>query len=229
VSDPRVSKALEVFAALPLKERLFVRARMFSAPLTDLADRCPVGAILDAGCGHGALIALLAVENPSRKITGVDPDERKIAWTKLGPGRLSNVSLRRATVDELLPELEGYFDAVVVADVLYLVPVERWAAFAAACRRLLKPGGVLLLKEAEANRTWKHFKCLAQEQVMVRLLGRTHSSGGLSLKPREFTGELLKQQGFALEDVVDLSSGYTTPHVLFVARSRFDLSTSHAA
>jgi hypothetical protein len=55
---------------------------------------------------------------------------------------------------------------------------------------------------------------------MVRLLGRTHSSGGLSLKPREFTGRLLKEQGFELEEVVDLSPGYTTPHLLFVARAR---------
>ncbi len=219
MSDPRLSKALAVFDALPLKERWFVRARMFSAPLAALANRCPGGAILDVGCGHGALIALLGVENPSRNITGIDPDQRKIAWASSGPGRLPNVSIRRATVEELLPELESHFDAVVVADVLYLLPVEQWAEFAAACRRLLRPGGLLLLKEAEANGTWKHFKCLAQEQVMVRLLGRTHSSGALNLKPREFTAGVLCQQGFALEEIADLSAGYSTPHVLFVARA----------
>ena len=218
MSEARVSDALDLFSPLPLKERLFVRARLFSAPLAALAKRCPDGTVLDVGCGHGALIALLAVDHPDRKILGIDPDERKIAWAKSGPGRLPNVSLRRATIDDLVPEMESCFDAVVVADVLYLLPVEQWGNFVAGCRRLLKPSGSLLIKEAEANGSWKHFKCIAQEQVMVRLLGRTQSSGGLSLKPRQFTEGLLRQNGFAVREVVDLSRGYTTPHVLFLAR-----------
>jgi len=215
----RQNRALNIFSALPLKERLFVRARLFSAPLAAVAGRCPVGRILDVGCGHGALIALLADE-PGRTVLGIDPDPRKIAWAKAGPGRLANVALRQATVDELLPELEGHFDAVAVADVLYLLPTEAWGNFAECCRRLLKSGGLLLLKEAEANSSWKHFKCLAQEQVMVKLLRRTQGSGGLTLKPRRFTEQLLKERGFAVEEVVDLSGGYTTPHVLYVARAQ---------
>jgi 2-polyprenyl-3-methyl-5-hydroxy-6-metoxy-1,4-benzoquinol methylase len=217
VINRRQARALQVFSSLGLKERLFVRARIFSAPLASVADRCPDGTILDVGCGHGALSALLAIDNPGRQIIGIDPDHRKVAWARSGPGSLPNVSVRRGTVEDLLPELERHFDAIVVADVLYLLPVERWSDFTAACRRLLKPGGLLLLKEAEADRSWKHFKCLAQEQVMVRLLGRTHSSGGLTLKPRQFTRELLSKQGFSVREVVDLSAGYTTPHVLFVA------------
>jgi 2-polyprenyl-3-methyl-5-hydroxy-6-metoxy-1,4-benzoquinol methylase len=214
----RQHRALDIFSGLPLKERLFVRARLFSAPLAALAARCPAGRILDIGCGHGALIALLAGE-PGRTVLGIDPDPRKIAWAQAGPGQLANVSLRQATVDDLLPDLEGHFDAVAVADVLYLLPTEDWADFADSCRRLLKPGGLLLLKEAEANRSWKHFKCLAQEQLMVRLLRRTHGSGGLTLQPRRFTEQLLADRGFAVEEVVDLSAGYTTPHVLYVARA----------
>jgi 2-polyprenyl-3-methyl-5-hydroxy-6-metoxy-1,4-benzoquinol methylase len=217
VSQGRADRALDAFSPLPLKERLFVRARIFSAPLASVADRCPEGAILDVGCGHGAMIALLAMGNDGREVLGIDPDERKIAWARSGPGRLKNVSLRRGTIDDLLPELEEHFDAVVVADVLYLLPVARWGHFAAACHRLLKPGGLLLLKEAEANRSWKHFKCIAQEQLMVRLLGRTQSSGGLSLKPRRFTEDLLKEHGFVVDEVVDLAAGYTTPHILFIA------------
>src|SRR5262249_52331046 len=214
----RQNRVLDAFSALPLKERLFVRARLFSAPLGAIAERCPVGRILDVGCGHGALIALLAGE-PGRTVLGIDPDSRKIAWAKAGPGRPAHVSLRQATGDDLRPELEGHFDAVAVADVLYLLPTEAWGNFAECCRRLLKSGGLLLLKEAEANGSWKHFKCLAQEQVMVRLLRRTRGSGGLTLQPRRFIEQLLKQRGFAVEEVIDLSAGYTTPHMLYVARA----------
>src|SRR6516165_8471587 len=75
LSAVRVSNALELFSPLPLKERLFVRARLFSAPLAALAKRCPVGSVLDVGCGHGGLIALLAIDHPDREILGIDPDE----------------------------------------------------------------------------------------------------------------------------------------------------------
>ena len=39
---------LEVFASLPLAERLFVRGRLASAPLTELAARARGAALLDA-------------------------------------------------------------------------------------------------------------------------------------------------------------------------------------
>ncbi len=211
-------QALATFEALPLQERLFVRARLFSAPLEALARRAPPGRIADVGCGHGLLTALLAVGRPDRQLLGVDPDPAKIQRAKLGPGTLPNVELRFATIESLLPELQGALDAVVVADVLYLLPPERWPDFLHAAYQLLKPGGLLLLKEAVADGSWKYFKCLAQERLMVRLLRRTHSSGGLGFAPRAKTEALLRGAGFKVAETVDLAKGYATPHILFVAR-----------
>ena len=212
--------ALEAFASLPLPERLFVRGRMLSAPLAGVAARVSGNSVLDIGCGHGALISLLATRHPDRRVLGIDPDPRKIAWARASVGRLPNVELRAVTVDALSPELDGRFDAAVVADVLYLLPVDRWEDFLSTARRLLRPGGSLLLKEAEADASWRHFKCLAQEVVMVRVLRRTHSSGGLHLQPRAFTEALLEKTGFAEVRTTSLAKGYTTPHVLFEARRR---------
>ncbi|MGQ0506020.1 MAG: class I SAM-dependent methyltransferase [Myxococcaceae bacterium] len=201
------------FATLPLKERLFVRARLFSAPLEAIAQRAPRGKIADVGCGHGLLTALLAEGHPEREVVGVDPDPAKIAHAQKGPGRLPNVKLQVGTIDSLSPS----FDAVMVADVLYLLPSERWLGFLQSAHRLLKPGGRLFLKEAEANQSWKYWKCVAQERVMVNLLRKTHSSGGLGFKPRAETEALLRSAGFASVEAIDASSGYATPHVLFVA------------
>jgi 2-polyprenyl-6-hydroxyphenyl methylase/3-demethylubiquinone-9 3-methyltransferase len=210
-------EAQRVYAELPLKERLFVRARRFTAPLEAVVERVPAGAVADIGCGHGALTSLLALGDPRRNVTGIDPDARKIAWAERGPGKLPNVRLEVGTVEDLAAKAAGTFDAAVVCDVLYLLPVERWGAFLATCARLLKPGGRLLLKEAEGDRSWKHFKCVAQEWVMVKLVGKTKSSGGLQLEPREYTEGLLRDAGLKLVETVDLSRGFTTPHVLFVA------------
>lgn len=210
---------LEPFQGLPAKERFHVRARAFSAPMEAVAARVPEGFVIDVGCGHGVFTAALAIGHPGRRVLGVDPDERKITWARQALGALPNVELRVARIEDLSPELDGAADAVAVLDVMYLLPVDAWPAFLGACRQLLKPSGVLVLKEVEENRSWKYFKALAQEKVMVTLLGRTQSSGGLQLKPRAYMEGLLRDQGFSLVETVDLSKGYTTPHVLFVAKA----------
>ncbi|HZA14071.1 MAG TPA: class I SAM-dependent methyltransferase [Myxococcaceae bacterium] len=205
-----------------MPERLFVAGRMLSAPLAQVASRVPAGRVLDIGCGHGALVSLMANGRGDRQVLGIDPDPRKIAWARASVGALANVELRVATVDALEPELTSSFDAVVVADVLYLLALDRWEAFLARVVRLLRPGGVLLVKEAEADGSWRHIKCLLQEWLMVRVLQRTRASGGLHFQPRAVTEQLLRAVG--LDDVraISLARGYTTPHVMFEARRRSD-------
>jgi SAM-dependent methyltransferase len=108
---------LSLFDTLPLTERLFVRARLATAPLEEIAARAPKGHVVDVGCGHGVLTALLAGD-PQRTVLGIDPDERKIELARASAGRLPNVSIRVATCEQLAEASE--FDAVVICDVLYL-------------------------------------------------------------------------------------------------------------
>lgn len=207
-----VDGALRAFGPLPLRERLFVRARLFSAPLEELARRTPAGRVADIGCGHGVLSALLA--DGTREVVGVDPDPRKIDWARAA--KIPNARFETGTVEQLAAREPGSFDAVVVADVLYLLPVDAWPGFLRACARCLKPGGALLLKEAEADGSWRYQKCVLQERVMVRVLRRTKSSGGLGFQPRDVTERIIRDSGFNLRDTVSLARGYSTPHVLFI-------------
>ncbi len=209
--------ALSLYERLPRLEQLMVRGRLFTAPLAAVEARAPGGRILDVGCGHGLVSAMLALGRPDRQVLGIDPDERKIRWAKAALAGLPNAQLRQGLVQALLPEHRGAFDAVVIADVLYLLPLAQWRHFLEALFALLAPGGVLLLKETEADGSWKEVKCLLQELVMVRLLRKTHDSGGLHLQPRAVTLQLLRAVGFSSIEVVDLAAGYSTPHVLFVA------------
>ncbi|MBL8957467.1 MAG: class I SAM-dependent methyltransferase [Myxococcaceae bacterium] len=208
--------ALSLFDSLPLAERLFVRARLFSAPLEELVAACPSGHVLDAGCGHGLVTAMLAAGD-QRTVLGIDPDERKIQLARDSVGRLPNVGFRVATLEQLGEQSE--LDAVVVADVLYLLPLEHWRSFLVAARRVLKRGGRLLLKEAEADGSWRHQKALWQEQLMVRVLGRTRDSGALGFQPRDVLESEVKTAGFRITRVAAFRSGYTTPHVLIDAEA----------
>lgn len=212
--------SLSVFKPLPLAERLFVRARLFSAPLDEMVKRATGTRMLDVGCGHGLLCSMLALGFPDRFVVGIDPDPKKIDWARRSVGKLGNTRFDVMDVARLASIEAGTFDTVTVADVLYLLPTSDWPEFLAACHQLLKKGGRLLLKEAEDDGGWRTRKALLQEQVMVRLLGRTKGSGGLGFSKRETTQALLERAGFSVVETVALSSGSTTPHVLFVAECR---------
>jgi cyclopropane fatty-acyl-phospholipid synthase-like methyltransferase len=213
-------RTLKLFSTLPRAERFHVRARAYSAPLEAVSTHVPRGAtVAEIGCGHGLLSAMIALEDGSRTVHGVDPDPRKVKWATQAAGGLSNARFEVGTVESLVQQCPGGFGSAVVCDVLYLLPREQWPGFLRAVRRLLKPGGRFLLKEAEGNGSWKHYKCLAQEWVMVKLLGRTKAGGGLALEPRDIVESLLQEAGFRMREVVELDRGFTTPHILYVAEA----------
>ncbi len=208
---------LEHFARLPLPERAFVRARLASAPLQQVATRVRGGRVLDVGCGHGLLCALLHEDDPNREVVGLDPDPRKIAWARASIGRAPRSHFEVGTCEQLAAQAPRPFDTVVICDVLYLLDADAQRSCLAACHRVLGPGGRLLLKEAEDDGGWRTRKALLQERVMVRVLGRTRSSGALRFLPRDRTVALLEATGFRVDEVEALSRRSTTPHVLFVA------------
>lgn len=197
-----------------------MRARLLSAPLEELARRARGERILDVGCGHGLVCALLAWNTPERRITGIDPDPRKIAWARASVGRWGTTRFEVATAEELALQEAGTYDTVTIADVLYLLPDDAQVELLSACHRLLRPGGLLLLNASEDDGGWRTTKALLQERLMVRLLGRTHSSGGLGFRARSATLSMLASAGFQIEEVIALSRWSTTPHVLFSATRR---------
>jgi 2-polyprenyl-6-hydroxyphenyl methylase/3-demethylubiquinone-9 3-methyltransferase len=209
--------SLRVFDSLPLAERWFVRGRLASAPLHELAARAQGIDLVDVGCGHGALVALLAVPHPGRRVVGIDPDARKIDWARRSVGTCSNVELIVGTIETLAAERPAAFDTVLVADVLYLLDAPSWAPFLSAARTLLRPGGRLVLKEAEDDGSWRVTKALWQEKLMVHLLRRTHSSGAVGFAPRRTLIDAIDRAGFAIDEALSLARGYSTPHVLFTA------------
>ena len=180
------------FQTLPLRERLFVRARLASAPLEVMAALAPEGRIADVGCGHGALSALLLERG--RRVVGIDVDAAKIAWARRGPGQVPGAEFAVESLEALAARAAGQFDAVVIADVLYLVPPARWPDFLTLVRALLRPGGELLLKEAENDGSWRARKALWQEWLMSARCGEPLRPGRWAFGPGKSSSRRLISQ-----------------------------------
>jgi 2-polyprenyl-3-methyl-5-hydroxy-6-metoxy-1,4-benzoquinol methylase len=209
--------SLDVFDRLPLKERWFCRARLALAPLEQVAARASGNVMLDVGCGHGVLAALLLQGQPQRHVVGIDPDARKIAWAKESIGRDSRAEFHAWTIDRMAAERPAAFDCVLVADVLCLIARDTWAPFLASASQLLKPGGRLVLKDAENDGSWRATKALWQERLMVHVLRRTVSTGGIGFATRAELSGYVTGAGFVVDEITSYARGYTTPHVVLTA------------
>jgi SAM-dependent methyltransferase len=95
--------------------------------------------ILDAGCGSGPLSA--ALRDRAGIVTGVDSSARmlELARQRLGEG----ADLHLADLGSPLPFPDGAFDDVIASLVLHYL--EDWAGPLAELRRVLTPGGRLIV------------------------------------------------------------------------------------
>ena len=211
--------SLKAFDELPAKERWFCRARLELAPLEKVAERATGNDILDVGCGHGVLAALLLHGHPERHVVGIDPDLRKIAWASESIGKSPNAEFHGVTIETLAAERPASFDCVIIADVLCLIARSTWPPFLDAARRLLRPGGQLLLKDAENDGSWRAIKALWQERLMVHVLRRTVSTGGIGFATRDELAGYVTRAGLVVDDITSYARGYTAPHVLLTAHA----------
>jgi SAM-dependent methyltransferase len=95
--------------------------------------------ILDAGCGSGPLFA--ALRDRGAIVTGIDTSTGmlEMARRRLGDG----ADLQVADLGSPLPFPDGAFDDVVASLVLHYL--EDWGLALAELRRVLKPGGRLIV------------------------------------------------------------------------------------
>ena len=126
--------------------------------------------LLDIGCGGGLLCEPMA--RLGAEVVGADPAPRNIPVARLHAERAGLAIDYRVTTAEALEAAGERFDVVLNMEVIEHVPDP--ASFVAACRGLLRPGGLLLL--STLNRTARSFAMaiVGAEYVMGWLPRGTH-------------------------------------------------------
>ena len=180
-----------------------------------LLDAAPVGRrggqlLLDAGCGTGGNLPYLGQRG---RAVGVDLSEHALQLSRRRGSKVARAALGA------LPFADGVFDAVVSFDVLY----HRWVADdAAAARelaRVLRPGGLLLVRVPALKMLWGahdeavHTRHRYTRREVITLL----QSAGLEVLRCTY-GNTLLFPALALRRALDRFTGREGSDVQFLPR-----------
>ena len=163
--------ALRAYRLLPIGARLHATVRWWSAPFAAVqAEVPPTGRILEIGCGRGLLCTYLALSQPARSVLGVDIDPARIGQAREVAKTLPNLDLAYAVAGSgRVPD--GPWEAILVVDMLYLLPAVQQRELLTSAVAELAPGGLLLIKEMSATPRWKARLNRLQETLAVTVLG----------------------------------------------------------
>ena len=138
----------------------------------DLKDKAPFAGlrILDIGCGGGLLSEPMA--RLGADVVGADAAARNIPIARLHAQQSGlDIDYRHTTAEDLAAKAEQ-FDAVLNMEVVE--HVNNPAAYLAACRKLLKPGGLHICSTLNRNPKSYIAAIIGAEHVMRWLPKGTH-------------------------------------------------------
>lgn len=121
-------------------------AERLSQELLAMADIRPGMRVLDAGCGFGGTLASLRAQGAGLDLVGLNIDARQLrraaALAQEGVGAPPAFVAADACT---LPFADASFDRVLAVECIFHFPSR--SAFLAEVRRVLRPGGVLVLSD----------------------------------------------------------------------------------
>jgi 2-polyprenyl-3-methyl-5-hydroxy-6-metoxy-1,4-benzoquinol methylase/uncharacterized protein (DUF2062 family) len=130
----------------------YVRGKLNGDPSTRaVAALAPLGEVLDLGCGRGQLAVLLAECGASTRVRGCDWDEAKVDVGNRAASGL-DVVFERGDVRDA--NGDGA-DTVLLVDVLHYFDRATQDAILVNAASRVKPGGRLLVREADTGRGWR--------------------------------------------------------------------------
>jgi len=187
------------------RTRAHVMIRFLTCPFLRVLEVVPREArVLDVGAGHG-LFARLVAARGTRRVVAVEPDTRKVQPVD-GVEQVMGF-------DDCV---RGRFDAIVIVDVLYKIPIGDWDALLTRAAQRLAAGGTLIIKEHDPTARIRHGWNRAQEWLASKM-GLTLGQSFSYENPDAFVARL-QRRGFGDVGASRIDFGYPHPHVLYTAR-----------
>lgn len=183
------------------------------------------GRLLDLGCGRGILLALLATARerlagglypegwppPSRlEMVGIETSLKAAAVARSALGAEAEIHTADL-LDAPLPPAR----AALLLDVLHYLPAAAQEELLARMAAALAPGGLLLIRDADAAGGWRFAATRIQERASA--LARRHWRQRFHYRSALQWQRLLEATGFQV-DLAPMAEGTPYANVLLVAR-----------
>jgi ubiquinone/menaquinone biosynthesis C-methylase UbiE len=149
----------------------FGRAAAMREQTVELAELRPGERALEVGCGTGEVAQRARVRvGVDGHVSGIDPSADMIARAQRKAVRAGLNIDYRVGVIEALPYADASFDVVLSSLMMHHLPDSVKSAGLAEVRRVLEPGGRLLIVDFKRPRHW--FAQLVSQVVLHGQLGR---------------------------------------------------------
>ncbi|PBQ31199.1 glycerol acyltransferase [Sphingobacteriaceae bacterium] len=171
------------------------------------------GKIVDIGCGYGFLSLMLGFMSKEREITGIDYDEEKINIA-------ANCVSKNKTTEFIHADVTQYefseSDAFIINDVLHYLPQEQQVALIKKCIRNLNPKGVMIIRDADADKKQRHRGTRYTEFFSTNSGFNKTKEGGLHFASADLIRSTLNEFNFIEYQLIDDTK--LTSNVTFVIR-----------
>lgn len=174
------------------------------------------GKIMDVGCGYGFMSYMLHFLAPERQLLGVDYDEEKIAVAQHCYLRNARIQFETADITQYTLEHQ---DAFVILDVLHYLQPEAQEKLLQQCIGKLNPGGVIIVRDGDADLGKRHEGTKMTELFSTRLLGFNKTGNRpLSFFSSSTIRAIVERNGATMEQIDN--TRYTS-NVIFIIKHSF--------
>ncbi len=198
----------------------YVRIKLLMDPIAKLIadiegeEAGALGEVFDIGTGRGQLPILLCELGRATHAKGFDWDEKKIAdgerAAAIAPALPIELWQSDARTGEVTPA-----DTVLLVDLLHYFTIEEQDEILLRAAKAVRPGGRLLVREADTERGWRSTMTLLEEKIFTAL--RFNRGERVKFRPARELTAVMEAAGLAVE--VRPAWGKTPfSNVLFIAR-----------
>lgn len=174
------------------------------------------GLISDIGCGYGFMAYMLQLMAPGRSIIGYDYDPDKIDTARNNNLYNKKTKFIQTDITTLEPTNS---DAFLLIDVLHYLPEDEQEKLIVSCSGKLNAGGVLIIRDADADMQKKHLGTRLSEFLSTgigfnKTPAETHA---LHFMPKSFYLGIFEKLGLELEIVDDTK---LTSNLVYILRKK---------
>jgi SAM-dependent methyltransferase len=160
------------------QERYFTKG--MGGLLAERSDLSGLHYVLDIGCGPGGWVQELAFCYPDTEVVGIDISVSMInfACAQAKSQHLGNAHFKVMDATKPLAFADGSFDLINARSIMGFMRPAAWPVLMQECLRLLRPGGVLRLTEADSPLVNS-----AAVEMLNRMVSQALFRAGQSLSP----------------------------------------------